>query len=60
VDIQRKVVFYDCCPQSPYPTLLYSISFQRSSNYYTFKLVLLAPGGKVILTHPCMVSIQNH
>ena len=34
------MVFYDCCPQSPYPTLLYSISFQRSSDYYTFKLVL--------------------
>jgi hypothetical protein len=28
VDVKRKVVFYDCCPQSPYPTLLYSVSFQ--------------------------------
>ena len=36
----RKVTFYDCCPNSPYPTLLYQIVFERSSAYYAFKLVI--------------------
>lgn len=40
VSITRKVTFYDCCPNSPYPTLLYNLVFVRSTNYYTFKLVI--------------------
>ena len=39
-DVTRKVTFYDCCPNSPYPTLLYKIIFERSASYYTFKLIL--------------------
>lgn len=40
VTIQRKVVFYDCCPNSPYPELIYEISFTRASSYYFLKLVI--------------------
>eukprot|EP01047_Picozoa_sp_COSAG01_P031917 COSAG01_NODE_2286_length_7990_cov_5.551895_6_plen_528_part_00 len=40
LEVTRKVSFYDCCPNSPYPTLLYQIDFRRATAYYTFKLVV--------------------
>ena len=42
VDVVRNVMLFDCCPNSPYPALIYRIQFERSSDYYTFKLVLPA------------------
>eukprot|EP00930_Biecheleria_cincta_P087429 TRINITY_DN7665_c0_g2_i2.p1 TRINITY_DN7665_c0_g2~~TRINITY_DN7665_c0_g2_i2.p1 ORF type:complete len:791 (-),score=104.42 TRINITY_DN7665_c0_g2_i2:155-2491(-) len=50
--LERKVVFYDCCPSSPYPELIYEISFQRSSSYYVLKLIvpLLFLGVMALLT----------
>ena len=39
-EVTRKVTFYDCCPDMPYPTLLYKIVFGRSVAYYAFKLVI--------------------
>ena len=42
VSVTRNVLFYDCCPNSPFPALLYEINFKRSNDYYTFKLVLPA------------------
>eukprot|EP01051_Picozoa_sp_SAG22_P000273 SAG22_NODE_6_length_41368_cov_49.702222_16_plen_579_part_00 len=39
-NVTREVAFFDCCPHSPYPTLLYRIIFQRSKDYYTSKLVV--------------------
>jgi hypothetical protein len=40
LEVTRKVSFYDCCPNSPFPTLLYSIQFKRAESYYSFKLVV--------------------
>ena len=40
VSASRQVVFYDCCPQSPYPTLIYNLRFERSRNFYMEMLVI--------------------
>jgi hypothetical protein len=42
VSVSRKVVFYDCCPNSPFPELLFKIEFARSVEYYSTRLVLPA------------------
>ena len=36
----RRLNFTVSPYSSPYPTLIYSISFKRSSEYYTFKLII--------------------
>jgi len=36
----RYVVFYDCCPDNPYPTLVWQIEFNRSRDYYMLRLII--------------------
>ena len=40
ITIERVTVFYDCCPNAPFPELMYEVSFTRSSNYYLYKLII--------------------
>lgn len=49
ISSQRWVAFYSCCPNSPYPEIIYTLKFKRSSSYYVLRLILpamfLAPIG---------------
>jgi Ca2+-binding EF-hand superfamily protein len=40
ISSKRLSVFYDCCPEAPFPEILYSISISRATGYYIFKLIL--------------------
>mmetsp|Transcript_64551 Transcript_64551/g.188851 ORF Transcript_64551/g.188851 Transcript_64551/m.188851 type:complete len:832 (-) Transcript_64551:142-2637(-) len=46
ITTERYVVAYDCCPDSPYPTLIWTIRFTRSHSYYVLRLIFPA----IILT----------
>jgi hypothetical protein len=40
ISAKRVVVVYDCCPNSPYPTLLYTIKVTRARIFYILRLML--------------------
>ncbi|EDO49045.1 predicted protein, partial [Nematostella vectensis] len=40
VAIERRVIFYQCCPNQPYPEISFVIHMQRRSLFYVVNLVL--------------------
>lgn len=40
ISAKRAVVVYDCCPNSPYPTLLYTVKVERARIFYILRLML--------------------
>eukprot|EP00746_Dinoflagellata_sp_MGD_P126372 gnl/MRDRNA2_/MRDRNA2_61232_c0_seq1.p1 gnl/MRDRNA2_/MRDRNA2_61232_c0~~gnl/MRDRNA2_/MRDRNA2_61232_c0_seq1.p1 ORF type:complete len:684 (+),score=135.99 gnl/MRDRNA2_/MRDRNA2_61232_c0_seq1:44-2095(+) len=36
----RLSVFYDCCPQAPFPEIIFRVEIKRANTYYFFKLIL--------------------
>lgn len=47
ITCKRNVVFYDCCPNAPWPDLVYTVSFKRSTSYYV--VALLYPGIMLVI-----------
>lgn len=42
VGVRRDIVTFDCCPNAPWPTLVYTLTFARSTSYYEMKLFMPA------------------
>lgn len=47
IKVERNIVFYDCCPSLPWPTLIYTVYFERSNEYYAAMLVV--PGIMLVM-----------
>lgn len=42
ITTHRAVVKYDCCPHSPWPTLIYTVTLSRATFYYVVRMLVPA------------------